>query len=164
MATVSITVKRSRVSSLVLRSIAAFAAIAGLSNPAAAESSRSRSTDEPVVQAALPQAELDALRPDDPRAQWYDCGCYDHPVKHFPYSIVIFKNEAGDLVTRPERREGALTFSPLAQRHGDRYCTLESKEECYGPFSHPCDFTDFRYGPTLAEYFPTCKSEEREPD
>lgn len=102
--------------------------------------------------------------PDDPRAQWYDCSCYDQPSKHFPYSIVVFKTAQGDLVTRPERREGALTFSPLALRYGTRYCTVESEQDCYGSFSHPCDFTDFRYGPTLAEFFPTCKSDEIEPE
>ena len=162
MAAVSITLMRVRVSSLLLSSIVVCLAIT--SKSIAAESPQDQCTDKPVIHAALPQADLDALRPDDPRAQWYDCGCYDHPVKHFPYSIVVFRNEAGDLVTRPERHEGALTFSPLAQRHGDRYCTVESKEDCYGSFSHPCDFTDFRYGPYLAEYFPTCMSEEREPE
>jgi len=159
-AAISITVKRSRVSSLVLSWLVVSIAIGS----AAAELPQEPSAGEPIGRAALPQADLEALRPDDPKAQWYDCGCYDQPVKHFPYSIVVFKNEAGDLVTRPERREGALTFSPLAQRHGDRYCKLDSKEDCYGSFSHPCDFTDFRYGPYLSEYFPSCKSEEREPE
>jgi hypothetical protein len=101
---------------------------------------------------------------DDPRAQWYDCSCYDEPSKHYPYSIVVFKTAQGDLVTRPERREGALTFSPLALRFGTRYCTVESEQDCYGSFSHPCEFTDFRYGPYLAEFFPTCKSDEIEPE
>jgi hypothetical protein len=95
----------------------------------------------------------------DSSAQWYDCGCYDEPSKHYPYSIVVFKAPERDLVTRPERREGALTFSPLAVRYGTRYCAVELEQNCYGSFSHPCDFTDFRYGPTLAEYFPTCKAE-----
>lgn len=101
---------------------------------------------------------------DDPRAQWYDCSCYDEPSKHYPYSIVVFKTAQGDLVTRPERREGALTFSPLALKFGTRYCTVESEQDCYGSFSHPCEFTDFRYGPYLAKFFPTCKSEEIEPE
>ena len=99
-----------------------------------------------------------------PAAQWYDCSCYDEPSKHYPYSIVVFKTAQGDLVTRPERREGALTFSPLARKFGTRYCTVESEQDCYGSFSHPCEFTDFRYGPYLAEFFPTCKSEEIEPE
>ena len=93
---------------------------------------------------------------DGSSAQWIDCGCYDQPSKHYPYSIVVFKAAERELVTRPERREGALTFSPLAVRYGTRYCAVESEQDCYGSFPHPCDFTDFRYGPTLAEYFPTC--------
>ena len=96
---------------------------------------------------------------DGSSAQWIDCGCYDQPSKHYPYSIVVFKSAERDLVTRPERREGALTFSPLAVRYGTRYCATDSEQDCYGSFTHPCDFTDFRYGPTLAEYFPTCKAE-----
>ena len=112
------------------------------------------------------QTEPEGLQPEDSRAQWYDCGCYDKPYKHFPYSVVLFKTARGDLVARPERREGALTFSALAVRYGDRYCDVESEVEseshCYGSFVHPCDFTDFRYGPYLAAFFPTCKSDEVE--
>lgn len=113
------------------------------------------------------QTELEGPQPGDSRAEWYDCGCYDQPDKHFPYSVVVFKTPKGDLVARPERREGGLTFSALAVRHGDRYCALESDGEsdsnCYGSFAHPCAFTDFRYGPYLAPFFPTCKSDEAEP-
>ncbi len=94
--------------------------------------------------------------------RWYDCGCFDEPSKHFPYSVVVFKTAKGDLVTRPERREGGLTFSPIALRNGTQYCTIDAEGDCYGSFAHPCDFTDFRFGPTLAEYFPSCKSEDQE--
>jgi hypothetical protein len=114
--------------------------------------------------APAPEPGLESFQPGSTRAQWYDCGCYDQPVKHFPYSIVVFEMPQADLVTRPERREGGLTFSPLAHRYGDRYCALDSEQDCYGSFSHPCDFTDFRFGPVLAEYFPTCKSTDQEDD
>ena len=164
MTAVSLIIKPPRVAGLVLSAIVTSVTLMCPAQPARAEPEQGPDTKPRTLQAALPQADIDALRPDDLNAQWYDCGCYDQPVKHFPYSIVVFKNEAGDLVTRPERHEGALTFSPLAQRHGNRYCTLESKEECYGSFPHPCDFTDFRYGPYLAEFFPTCKSDEPDPD
>jgi hypothetical protein len=95
-------------------------------------------------------------------ARWYDCGCYDTPVKHYPYSVVVFEMPAHDLVVRPERHEGAFNFVPLAKRYGKRYCKLESEQDCYGEFSDPCDFTDHRYGPSLADYFPTCKSTQKE--
>ena len=36
------------------------------------------------------------------RAEWYDCGCYDEPDKHYPYSVVLFKTPKGDLVARPD--------------------------------------------------------------
>jgi hypothetical protein len=93
------------------------------------------------------------------RLESYYCSCYDEPNKHYPYSIVVLKTPNGDLVARPEGTDGALFFTPLAVRYGNRYCELDSDQDCYGSFSHPCEFTDFRYGPYLAEFFPTCKSE-----
>lgn len=120
------------------------------------------------LKAQSTQKDLEAIQPGDSRVEWYDCSCYDEPDKHYPYSVVLFKTPKGDLVARPERREGGLTFSPLAVRHGDRYCSLESEGEsgndCYGSFATPCAFTDFRFGPVLAPYFPTCKSDDAEPD
>lgn len=105
------------------------------------------------------QTELEGLRAGDLRVESYYCGCYDKPTKHYPYSIILLKTPNGDLVARPEGTDGALSFTPLAVRYGDRYCALGSETDCYGSFSHPCDFTDFRYGPYLAEFFPTCMSE-----
>lgn len=89
----------------------------------------------------------------------YFCGCYDKPNKHFPYSIVLLKTSKGDLVTRPERLEGAVTYTPLAVRRENQYCELDSEKQCYGSFSDPCEFTDYRFGPFLAPFFPTCKAE-----
>jgi hypothetical protein len=53
-----------------------------------------------------------------------------------------------------------LTFVRLAVRRGDLYCGPESNAECFGRFTDVCDFTDYRYGPQLAPYFPTCKSSD----
>ena len=55
-----------------------------------------------------------------------------------------------------------VRFKDLAVRFGNRYCELDSEQTCFGTFSSPCDFTDFRYGPHLSVYFPTCKSDETE--
>ena len=90
------------------------------------------------------------------------CGCYDKPKAHFPYPVFLLRTPKGDLVARPDSREGAVSFAPLAVRYGNRYCEVGSGEDCYGSFEEPCDFTDFRYGPSLAEFFPTCKSQEVE--
>jgi len=87
------------------------------------------------------------------------CGCYDKPNKHFPYSIVLLKTSKGDLVARPDRLEALVTYMPLAVRHGNQYCELGSETQCYGSFPDPCDFIDFRYGPHLEPFFPTCKAE-----
>lgn len=62
-------------------------------------------------------------------------------------------------MARPERHELALEFTTLAVRYGTRYCAVD-EPDCYGWFEQPCDFTDFRYGPTLAPFFPTCKADE----
>ena len=91
--------------------------------------------------------------------EWVYCGCNDRPDRHFPYSVAVFKRPNGDLVTRPERGELAVTFTTLAVRFGNRYCDVDSEQPCYGSFSHPCEFTDFRYGRYLEQFFPTCKSD-----
>lgn len=109
------------------------------------------------------EAELAALGPEDLDIESHYCGCYDKPKAHYPYSFFLLRTPKGDLVARPDSNEGALTFALLAVRYGDRYCQVESEEDCYGSFREPCDFTDFRYGPYLREFFPTCHSDETEP-
>ena len=113
-------------------------------------------TESRLLRARL---DLDQSRPGDVRVESHYCGCYDRPTPHYPYAMVLFITSKGALVARSEGREGVPRITPLAVRYGDRYCALDSEEECYGSFSHPCEFTDFRYGPTLAEFFPTCKSD-----
>jgi hypothetical protein len=115
------------------------------------------------VRARFSEAELQGFRAQGLTAEQHECGCYDKPTKHFPYSIVVFKTARGELVTRAERGDGPPRFSALAVRHGDRYCDPNAEETCYGSFGHPCDFTDFRYGESLAPFFPTCKTEDSEP-
>jgi hypothetical protein len=100
----------------------------------------------------------EAMRIEDMRIESHACGCEDKPEPHFPYRIVLVATPKGDMVARPEGQEGAAGIVPLAMRYGDRYCKLESNESCYGAFAHPCEFSDFRYGAALAEYFPMCKS------
>jgi hypothetical protein len=109
--------------------------------------------------AQLSATEREELQREDLSVESYYCGCYDKPNKHFPYSIVVLRTPRGDLVARPERNEAAVTFTVLAIRYGNRYCEVELDGDCYGSFSEPCDFTDFRYGSYLAEFFPTCKSD-----
>ncbi len=111
------------------------------------------------LKARFSQTDLEGLQVGDLRVEAYYCSCYDKPNRHYPYSIVLLKTPKGDLVARPEGTDGALIFTALAVRHGDRYCEVESETDCYGTFSHPCEFTDFRFGPSLAEFFPTCKSD-----
>lgn len=105
------------------------------------------------------QGELDALPSGKLWLESHFCGCNDVPRKHFPYAVVLLATPKGDLVARPERHELAVRFTALAVRYGDRYCDLESEANCYGSFLHPCDFTDFRYGSLLIDYFPTCKAD-----
>jgi len=106
------------------------------------------------------QAELEGLRPGEVEVESHSCGCYDQPKKHFPYLVVVVRTPKGDLVLRPELQEGAASFTPIAVRSGMRYCEVETEGACYGSFEDPCDFTDARFGPHLAAYFPTCKSDE----
>jgi len=109
-------------------------------------------------------AELESYQPEDFRIESHMCGCYDRPEPHYPYLLVFFTTPKGDLVGRPDRRGLDTIITRLAVRHGERYCDLESESECYGSFSDPCDFSDYRYGRQLAPYFPTCKSVDPDSD
>ena len=104
-------------------------------------------------------SELQALHLGNPEVEAHFCGCYDKPNKHYPYALVLLKTSKGDLVARPERLEGAVAYTPLAVRRGHQYCELDSEAQCYGSFADPCDFTDYRYGPHLEPFFPSCKDE-----
>ena len=106
--------------------------------------------------------ELAALQPEDFRIESHACSCYDRPEPHFPYLLLLFTTPKGDLVGRPDRRGIDVVITRLAVRHGDRYCDLDAEDQCYGSFSHPCAFSDFRYGPHLAAYFPSCKLPDSE--
>jgi hypothetical protein len=107
------------------------------------------------------ETELARLQPDDLKLESHNCNCYDEPNKHFPYSIVLLRTPKGDLVTRPERREGSPPgFTALAVRYENRYCEVDAEQSCYGSFADICEFTDARYGAHLAPFFPTCKSDE----
>jgi len=108
------------------------------------------------------EAERKALRSEDLDFQSVYCGCYDKPVKHFPYAMAVVRTPKGDLLMRPERTEGGTIFTAVATRFGQRYCSVESESDCYGTFLDLCAFTDFRFGPALLAYFPTCKSEDAE--
>lgn len=105
---------------------------------------------------------LERFHPGAKSAQWFDCGCYDAPVKHFPYSVVVFEMSDHDVVVRPERHEAGFTFVALANRYGERYCSLDSQQDCYGSFKDVCAFTDARFGPALEPFFPKCKVDEPE--
>jgi hypothetical protein len=101
--------------------------------------------------------ERDALRAGDLTVTGARCGCSDQPTPHYPYAMVIVSSPKGDLVARFEGDEGAIRIRPLAYRSGVLYCSIHDSEGCYGEFAHPCDFTDARFGPALAPYFPDCK-------
>jgi hypothetical protein len=108
------------------------------------------------------ETELQTYPAEDFRIESHACSCYDRPDPHYPYLLVFFSTPKGDLVGRPDRRGVDTVITRLAVRHGDQYCDVDAEDQCYGSFAHPCEFSDFRYGPQLSRYFPTCK--EIEPD
>lgn len=116
------------------------------------------------LEARFTRGELRALEPGAVGMESHHCGCSDTPTKHFPYVMVLLRTPKGDLVARPDRRGVSVIFTALAVRHGNRYCKVDAEDDCYGAFLAPCDFTDFRYGPQLEAFFPTCKSDEEEPE
>lgn len=114
------------------------------------------------LKARFSEAEFARLKAEDLSLEAHYCSCSDRPKPHFPYAAVLLKTPRGDLVARPELREVSLGFTAIAVRSGDRYCAVESENDCYGSFADLCEFTDFRFGPSLAAFFPTCKSDEDE--
>lgn len=102
------------------------------------------------------EAELGTYRHEDFDIEQQLCSCYDRPVPHYPYVMMLFSTPKGDLVGRPERRGFDTVIIPLAVRFGERYCDVEAEDQCYGSFTNACDFSDFRYGNDLAPYFPDC--------
>ncbi len=116
------------------------------------------------LEARFTRGELRALQPGAVGMESHHCGCSDTPTKHFPYVMILLRTPKGDLVARPDRRGVSVIFTALAVRHGNRYCKVDAEDDCYGAFVAPCDFTDFRYGPQLEAFFPTCKSDEEEPE
>ena len=109
------------------------------------------------------EPELRTYAAEDFQIESHACSCFDKPEPHYPYLLVFFSTPKGDLVGRPDRRGVDTIITRLAVRHGDQYCDVDSEDQCYGSFSSPCEFSDFRYGPQLAKYFPTCKSVDPEP-
>jgi hypothetical protein len=103
------------------------------------------------------KSEMDTYSAEDFRVESHFCSCADLPEPHFPYAVVLFTTPKGDLVARAEPQEQGPRITPLAVRNGEQYCKLEAEEQCYGSFASVCAFTDFRYGPLLEPYFPTCK-------
>ena len=106
----------------------------------------------------MSEHELDAMRTNGAQVTAHQCGCYDRPKPHFPYTLVIVKTSQREWVARPEGQESAAGLVPIALREGAKYCDLDAEQPCFGEFASPCEFTDARYGAVLVDYFPTCKT------
>jgi hypothetical protein len=133
-------------------------------NPPQPEGSFSMAGVAEWVVKKFTQDELESSRPGDFEIESQMCSCTDRPEPHYPYILVFFNTPKGDLVGRPDRKGFETVITRLAVRHGEEYCDVDREEDCYGSFSDPCEFSDFRYGAQLAPYFPTCKQIEPEPD
>jgi hypothetical protein len=101
--------------------------------------------------------EIASLSADEVNVESHFCSCEDQPDPHYPYPVVLFTTPKGDLVARAEVHEHSAKFTPLAVRNGEEYCAVDSEAGCYGSFSSPCEFTDFRFGEYLEDFFPACK-------
>jgi hypothetical protein len=111
------------------------------------------------LRARFSSDELLQVQTGDIEVERQHCSCYDQPTRHYPYSLVVITTPRGDLIARPEGAETSVTLNLLAVRHGEWYCEVDS-QHCFGSFLDVCSFTDYRYGPYLAQYFPTCMQDE----
>lgn len=112
------------------------------------------------IKSRFTEAELQGYGPEDFSVEQCLCNCADEPRPHYPYILVFFRTPKGDLVGRPAPRGVEMAITPLAVRHGARYCEVDDEDRCFGSFADPCEFSDFQYGKELAKYFPYCKPEE----
>lgn len=148
----------------IVMSFAARGALAGGDTQNCRDFSGKASFDMPGVsewfRSRFTEAELQTYGPDDFSVEQCLCNCADEPQPHYPYVLVFFRTPKGDLVGRPGQRGIERVVTPVAMRFGERYCEFGAEDQCYGSFSDPCAFTDFRYGEELAKYFPYCKREE----
>lgn len=109
------------------------------------------------------EAELNALREADLAVTAQFCNCDDRPTAHYPYVMVLLATPRGDLIARLERNEMSTRVVPIAVRNGNDYCSADEGEGCFGKFTHACEFTDHRYGASLAPFFPECKDTSSAP-
>ena len=130
------------------------------------ETEQSRTVDAMDLSAWLglrfSPSELEVMPAADLKIEPYHCGCYDQPVQHFPYSMVVVNTARGDWIGRPQGGDEGVRFTGIAVRFGDQYCDVEAEGRCYGSFTHPCEFSDFRFGANLRDFFPTCKENRSE--
>ena len=74
-------------------------------------------------------------------------------------NVRFLGTKKSSFLARIEGNETAFRLRPIAIQKGKKYFLSDSDDTYFGEFESTCDFTDARYGPRLAQFFPDCKAD-----
>lgn len=102
--------------------------------------------------------DIATLERNDLRVSGDICSCSDSRP-HYPYAIVKISTEKSSFLARIEGNETGFRLRPIAIQKGKKYFLSDSDDVYFGEYESTCDFTDARFGPSLAQFFPDCKAD-----
>jgi len=149
---------------MVFRTLIAIMALAASSSPWAVEPQNAHgnwlSYPEVVawIKKEMSDTDIAALERNDLRVSGDICSCFDSKP-HYPYAIVKISTEKSSLLARIEGNENGFRLRPIAIQRGNKYFSSDSDDAYFGEYQSICDFTDARFGPRLAPFFPDCKTD-----
>lgn len=106
-------------------------------------------------------SDLAALSKDNLQISGEVCSCSD-PKPHYPYALLKFSLKNSSFIVRVEGHEAGFRLRSIAIQRGSRYFLNDGEEVYFGEYDTTCDFIDARFGPTLAPFFPDCKTSAAE--
>ncbi|MFN5445102.1 MAG: hypothetical protein ACK5AJ_00465 [bacterium] len=149
---------------MISRALIAILALAASSSPWAVEPHNTQgnwlSYPEVVtwLKKEMSDAEIAALERNDLHVSGDICSCSDSRP-HYPYAIVKISTKKSSFLARIDGNETGFRLIPIAIQKGKKYFLSDSDDIYFGEFESTCDFTDARYGPRLAQFFPDCKAD-----
>lgn len=112
----------------------------------------------------LSDGDIAALSRDDLKISGDVCSCSDL-TPHYPYAVLKISVKNSAFIARVEGNEAGFRLRPIAVQRDNKYFLHDGDEIYFGEYNSTCEFTDARFGPTLAPFFPDCKAstDESEP-
>ena len=111
----------------------------------------------------MSDTDIAALKMHDLHISGDVCSCSD-ATPHYPYAVLRISSKTSSLIARIEGNEVGFRIRPIAIQKGKHYFLHGADEKSFGEYDSTCDFTDARFGPTLAPFFPDCKDDKGSTD